>query len=60
MSILPACMPVHHMHAYQVYTEVRRRHPETGVIDSSEPPGRYWELNQGPLEEYQVLLTSRS
>lgn len=58
MSVLPACMSVHHMHAYQVYTEVRRGHPETGVIDSSQPPGMV--LNQGPLEEYQVLLTSRS
>lgn len=22
--------------------------PETRLIDSSEPPGRYWELNPGP------------
>lgn len=29
--------------------------PETGVIDGFEPPCGCWELNQGPLQQQQVL-----
>ena len=31
---------------------------KTGVIDSCQIPYGCWESNSGPLEEYQVLLTT--
>lgn len=43
-----------------VPAEVRREHqiPRSGVKDSPELPCEYRELNLGPLQEEQVLLTS--
>jgi E3 ubiquitin-protein ligase NEDD4 len=32
--------------------------PGTGVTDSCELPCGFWELNLGPLEKQQVLLTA--
>ena len=32
--------------------------PETGFMDGSEPPHGFWELNPGPLQEQQTLLTT--
>lgn len=32
----------------------------TGVTDDCEPPHWCWELNPGPLQEQQVLLTAES
>lgn len=29
---------------------------ETGVTESSQPPGRFWELNPGPVQEQQLFL----
>ena len=34
------------------------KYPGTGVTDNCEPPCGCWELNLGPLQEQQVLLTS--
>lgn len=34
------------------------RHPGTGFIDGCESPCGYWELNTGPLEKQQMLLTA--
>ena len=35
----------------------QKRTPDL-IIDGYEPPGGYWELNLGPLEEQPGLLTS--
>jgi hypothetical protein len=32
--------------------------PGNGVANGREPPWVYWELNSGPLQEQQVLLTA--
>jgi hypothetical protein len=42
MSVLLAAVSVYHVH------------PETGAVDSCEPP---WEMNLTPLQEQQVLTT---
>lgn len=34
------------------------RFPGTGVTDDCEPLGGFWDLNLGPLQEQNVLLTN--
>lgn len=43
---MDACMPAHQKMAPNL------------IIDGCEPPGGYWELNYGPLEDQPVLLTT--
>lgn len=50
---------VYHLHAWcPQRTEEGIASPETGVTDSCEPPRVYWELNLGPRQEQQALLTA--
>ena len=57
---LPACMFVHHLHAWCVYRPERGNWiPGTGVLDDCETPCGYWELNPGSLEQQPVLLTAK-
>ena len=54
MTVLPACMYVHHVCTLEVKEDIGC--PETGVTDSCEAPCGCWDLNLDPLEEQQVLL----
>ena len=57
MSVLLVYMYVYHVCAWCPWkSEEGVRSPETGVMDSWEPPCQSWELNPVPLQE-QVLLT---
>ena len=53
MGVLPACMSVHHKHAWCLQRpEEPARTPGTGVSDGCELAWGCWELNLGPLEEH--------
>lgn len=53
VTVLPACMRVHHIRSVPV--EIRSlRFPETGVT----APCGCWELNLDPLQEWQMFLTN--
>ena len=41
-----------------MYPAIQKRTPDL-IIDGSEPPCGFWELNSGPLEEKPVFLTSK-
>jgi E3 ubiquitin-protein ligase NEDD4 len=59
MSVLPACMSVHHMHTWCLWRpEEGVGSPGIGVTDSCELPCGCWELNSGPLKKQPVLLTT--
>jgi hypothetical protein len=50
MSVLAAYMYGHHLCAWHSWrSEEGVRSSATGVTDSCELPGGYWELNLGPL-----------
>ena len=51
-----ACMFVYNCAGCPWRPEEGTRLPETGVIDSCEPPRGCWEPNLVPLEEWQVML----
>jgi hypothetical protein len=57
-----ACMYFCSPYACLVFMDSRRtgdrRFPETRVMDGCESVHGCWELNSGPLEEQQVLLTT--
>ena len=55
VSVLPACMHVHHMHLVPVKEGARL--PGTGVTYGCELPCGHWELNWSPLQEQEVRLT---
>jgi hypothetical protein len=54
-----ACMYVHSMHA-QCLLKPGVRYLRTVVTGGWEPLYWGWESNQGPLQEQQVLLTSKA
>lgn len=57
MSILPACMYVHHVGARCPWRpEADIRALETTVTNSCEPPCVCWKQNLSPLEEELVFL----
>lgn len=58
IGILPACVPVHHVHAVSMGQQ--RVLYGTGISDSCELPCGYGELNPDPLEEQPVLLAEPS
>ena len=41
-----------------IETRIEIRSPGTGVTDGHKLPSGFWELNQNPLEEQPVLLTT--
>lgn len=51
MNAFPVCMDVYHVCAQGLWI------PERVVADSFKVPCGYFESNQGPLQEKQVLLT---
>ena len=56
---LPPCMYVHRMHAWCLWKkEEAIKATRTGDTDGCEPPCGCWEMNLGPLQEPQVLLTA--
>jgi hypothetical protein len=51
MHVLSACMREHHMHAwYQWRQKEDGGSLRTGVIDSCEPPYKFWDFNPGSSE----------
>lgn len=54
--MVPACVYVHRVRAW-CPLEVRKGHQIPGVTHGYKPPCRCWELNLGPQQEQQVLLT---
>lgn len=61
MNVLPACMPVCHVYAWFPWRpEEDNELPGTGDSDVCELICECSELNRGPLEEKQVLLTTQS
>lgn len=60
MSVLPARMSVCHAYVWCLWSpEGDVIFPGTGGMNGCELPCRCWELNQGPLEEQKVLLTTK-
>lgn len=58
MTVLPACMFVHHMHTRcPQKSKESIRYPGTGIADGCELPCECWELTFSPLEEQLALLT---
>ena len=58
MSVLPVCMSVNHIHPSSLGRPEEGTRPSgIGITDSCELLLWYWELNVGPLEEEEVLLT---
>lgn len=58
VGILPACVFVHHMCAWNLQRpEEGTRSPGAGIKESGELAYGYWELNLDPLEEQPVVLT---
>jgi len=56
---LYVCMHVHPVCAWCLRrSEEGIRSPGTGDKEGCEPPCGFWELNLGPLQEQQVLLTT--
>lgn len=45
---------------YPQRPEEGARSPEMGITDTWDPPSECWELNLGPLQEQQMLLTAKS
>jgi hypothetical protein len=48
-------------YVYEYTVAVFRQHQKRAsdpITDGCEPPGGFWELNSGPLEEQLVLLTT--
>lgn len=61
MSVLPVRMYVYHMLVWYLQRpEEDIRPPKTGIKDVCKTPHGYWELNPGPLQELQVLITAKS
>lgn len=61
MSVLPACISVHHMYVWcQWGLQEGIRDPGTIIIGAYEPPHGCLELDSGPLEKHPVLLTTES
>ena len=59
MGVLPAWMSVHHMHAWcPSRPEEGIRCPGTEVTDCWKQPCVCWDLNPGPLQKEQGLLTA--
>lgn len=58
ISILPACMSAWHMHSECLQKLEDIRSPETGARESCEPLCGCLELDPGPLEEQQLILTT--
>lgn len=55
MSVLPACLHMHHAHAWCLQrSEESTVSPGTGTADGCKLPCGYWEVNPCCLEE-QVL-----
>lgn len=55
MSILPACMHVHHVHAWYLQrSEEGIGSPRTRVTDGCEPLSEFKKLNPGSLQDQQV------
>jgi hypothetical protein len=55
VSILSACMSVHHMHT-SWRPEENVRSPGTEVADGCELPCGYLELSLGPLEQQAMVI----
>jgi hypothetical protein len=51
-------MPVHHMHGWCPQRPEEDVRSPMGVTDGYELLSGWWELNTGPLEEQNVLLTA--
>lgn len=56
MSVLPLHMSVHLIH---IWSEEKVASLGTGVMGGCESPCGCWELNLGPLQDEQVLLTTQ-
>lgn len=49
MNVLPACIPVFHVHTISTHGgQKRASDPRTGVLASCKPPCGCWELNPDP------------
>lgn len=56
---LPVYACVHHMQAWCPQKSEGVRSPGIGIIDVCELPCECWELNMGPPQKEQVLLTTK-
>lgn len=57
MSVLPACLSRHHMHAWcPELPEESIGAPRVEFTDCFETPRECWELNPGPLKEQRAFL----
>lgn len=52
------CLHVFLFIMYVLHTWAALRFPGTGVTDDCDPPSDCWDLNQDPLEDHSVLLTT--
>lgn len=59
MNVLPAYMYVYHVHALCSWrSEEGARSPRTVVTDGCEPLCGFWEMNPGPLQVQEMLLST--
>lgn len=59
LSVLPAGICAHHMHAWFPHRLTDGAYSsESRTTDDCEPPCGFWEQNPGPLQEQQVLLNA--